>query len=392
MASSIIGVLSTAADQIGQALEQDRLGTRGARRSRSPGRATRSSRHCSTRSRTTCARRWPSIRAAAGTLLDADVHLTPEERVAAQAIDHEAEHLNGSVTNLLDLSRIEAGALRRRPGAIRGRGLVGGPWSGCCRRLAGRTVEVDVPDDLPPVRVDAVFFDQVLTNLLENAVKYAGRPAGIRVRADRHRSERRPPGDGQGRPSRTAGPGVPTARCRACSTSSTGSASAASLPPGQRHRAGRRPRPRRGDGRTRPALGAASSADWPSTSTLPQRRAARGRGDDRSQGRRGRARGPAGRHRILLVEDDGATRAEVAREPATPRLPGRWRPATPRARSRAGSPPAGPDPARPRPARPRRDRVVRRVRREAATPILIVSARGEEQTKVEALEQARTTT
>ncbi|HEX2756690.1 MAG TPA: ATP-binding protein, partial [Candidatus Limnocylindrales bacterium] len=50
-------------------------------------------------------------------------------------------------------------------------------------RLAGRTVELDVPDALPPVLVDEVFIDQVLTNLFENAIKYTPTPARIRVHA-----------------------------------------------------------------------------------------------------------------------------------------------------------------------------------------------------------------
>ena len=45
--------------------------------------------------------------------------------------------------------------------------------------LAPAHVEVSIPDDLPPVRIDAIFVDQILTNLLENAARYA---AGKRIR------------------------------------------------------------------------------------------------------------------------------------------------------------------------------------------------------------------
>ena len=105
-------LLSSAADQIGQVLEQDRLAAESraaelARQSDALKSALLES--VSHDLRTPLA----SIRIAAGTLLDPDVELSDEDRVAsAQAIDREAEYLNRLVTNLLDLSRIEGGALR----------------------------------------------------------------------------------------------------------------------------------------------------------------------------------------------------------------------------------------------------------------------------------------
>ncbi len=125
-----------------------------------------------------------SIRAAAGTLLDRDVPLDPGAQAAtAEAIDREAEHLNGLVTNLLDLSRIEAGELRTDPEPFELAALVGQVVERLGSRLAGRVVEVDIPDDLPPVLVDDVFIDQVLTNILENTIKYTPPSARIRLRA-----------------------------------------------------------------------------------------------------------------------------------------------------------------------------------------------------------------
>jgi two-component system sensor histidine kinase KdpD len=50
-------------------------------------------------------------------------------------------------------------------------------------RLGARHVALDVPDDLPPVLVDEVFIDQILTNLLENAIKYTAPAARIRIHA-----------------------------------------------------------------------------------------------------------------------------------------------------------------------------------------------------------------
>ena len=126
-----------------------------------------------------------SIRAAAGTLLDRDVPLdAAAQEATAQAIDREAEHLNRLVTNLLDLSRIEAGELRADPEPFELAGLVHRAVERLRPRLGGRAVDIDVPDDLPPALVDEVFIDEVLTNLLENAIKYTGPSARVRIRAE----------------------------------------------------------------------------------------------------------------------------------------------------------------------------------------------------------------
>jgi two-component system sensor histidine kinase KdpD len=68
--------------------------------------------------------------------------------------------------------------------------------------LAPASVEVSIPDDLPPVRVDAIFVDQILTNLLENAAKHA---AGKRIRV----TAECPAGGSVELTVEDAGPGVP---------------------------------------------------------------------------------------------------------------------------------------------------------------------------------------
>jgi len=176
-------LLSAAADQIGQAVEQDRLTVeaRDAEIARQ-GEALKSALLDSVSHdlRTPLA----SIRAAAGTLLDADVELSREDRIAsATAIDREAESLARLVANLLDLSRIEGGALATDQEIYDLDDLLQRALDRLTHRLAGRSVTLHVPAELPPVRVDAVLFDQVLTNLLENAAKYAPAAAPIAVSA-----------------------------------------------------------------------------------------------------------------------------------------------------------------------------------------------------------------
>ncbi len=127
-----------------------------------------------------------SIIASAGSLLQEDVSWTEEERRDfAHAIEEEAERLNRLVGNLLNLSRIEAGSLRPDKGWYDFGALVDDVLGRLRPLTAGHSLVVDVPDDLPPVSLDYVEVDEVLSNLIENAAKYAPAGAEIRVAAQR---------------------------------------------------------------------------------------------------------------------------------------------------------------------------------------------------------------
>lgn len=128
-----------------------------------------------------------AIKAAAGTLAapDGDVDLDDETRRASAAqIEREADRLNRLVENLLDLSRIESGALKLDRQWYPLRELVEDAAARLAAPLARHAVRVDVPDDLPPVPLDYLLIEQVLTNLLENAAKYSPPSTTIRVVAD----------------------------------------------------------------------------------------------------------------------------------------------------------------------------------------------------------------
>jgi two-component system sensor histidine kinase KdpD len=105
-----------------------------------------------------------------------------ERRAAAQTIDLEADRLNELVRNLLDMSRIEGGALRPSLEVLDVEDLVRPTVTRLAPSFDGREVELAFEPQLPPVRADAVHFDEVLTNLLDNAAKYAP-AARIRVGA-----------------------------------------------------------------------------------------------------------------------------------------------------------------------------------------------------------------
>jgi len=106
-------------------------------------------------------------------------------RELAATIQEEAERLNRFIANLLDMTRLESGAIRPRTGPVDLAELVGSALERAGRILAGHRVDVDLAASLPMLNLDAVLFEQVLFNLLDNAAKYA--PAGslIVVRAGR---------------------------------------------------------------------------------------------------------------------------------------------------------------------------------------------------------------
>jgi two-component system sensor histidine kinase KdpD len=89
------------------------------------------------------------------------------------------------VSNLLDASRLEAGALApdRRPHDLTE--LIDTAVRRLEPRLANRPLTVDIPETLPPVAYDYTQVDRIITNLLENALVHtpAGSPLEIRVRA-----------------------------------------------------------------------------------------------------------------------------------------------------------------------------------------------------------------
>jgi two-component system, OmpR family, sensor histidine kinase KdpD len=135
-----------------------------------------------------------SITTAVTSLLDPEGTFTNEQRTEhLQTIREEAERLNRLVGNLLDLSRLRAGALV--PSKVEG--SIDEVIESVLRRLrsqlADRELRVDIQEDVPDVPMDVVQIDQVVTNLIENAVKFSlpaspisvsasGWDGGIRVR------------------------------------------------------------------------------------------------------------------------------------------------------------------------------------------------------------------
>jgi two-component system sensor histidine kinase KdpD len=125
------------------------------------------------------------VTGATSTLLDEHGPRDPVvRRELLQTAHEEALRLNRLVRNLLDMTRLEAGALRVHEELQPLEEVVGASLDRMSDRLRGREVKTDIPRDLPLVPFDSALIEQVLINLLENATKYtpAGSPIEVSAR------------------------------------------------------------------------------------------------------------------------------------------------------------------------------------------------------------------
>jgi two-component system sensor histidine kinase KdpD len=114
---------------------------------------------------------------------DGDSQPSPMRKEFFKCIDQELDYLNRLVGNLLDMSRLEAGMLKPRcewhildelvEGAIRRVEVL----------LARRPLHVRLAQALPPIYVDGVQIQQVLVNLLDNAIKFSPSESPIQITA-----------------------------------------------------------------------------------------------------------------------------------------------------------------------------------------------------------------
>jgi two-component system sensor histidine kinase KdpD len=117
-----------------------------------------------------------AAKAAVASLRSADVHFDDNDRAELlETADESLDRLTGLVTNLLDMSRLQAGALGVTPIAVGAEEVV--PRALDDLGPPGRTVAVHIPDDLPYVHADPGLLERVLVNLAANALRYS--PAAV---------------------------------------------------------------------------------------------------------------------------------------------------------------------------------------------------------------------
>lgn len=131
-----------------------------------------------------------AITGTAEALLDEHTDLSTAARSELlETIRDEAARLSRLVSNLLDLTRLESGALQVRKETCPLEEIVASSLSRLGTLLEKRDVRVDLPDEMLLVAVDPLLLEQVLVNLLENAVRYSPAESPIELAAGVHGGE-----------------------------------------------------------------------------------------------------------------------------------------------------------------------------------------------------------
>jgi|GraSoiStandDraft_16_1057320.scaffolds.fasta_scaffold09588_5 two-component system sensor histidine kinase KdpD len=129
-----------------------------------------------------------AVLGAAGTLRDLSGALSDGEKAdLLGTIVDEAERLNRFISNLLDMTKLESGAIVPNAAPHDLGEIVGSALRRASKILAHHHVELDLAADLPMLELDAVLFEQVLFNLLDNAAKYSPDGTTIQVQSWRDR-------------------------------------------------------------------------------------------------------------------------------------------------------------------------------------------------------------
>jgi two-component system sensor histidine kinase KdpD len=176
-------ILETFAGQLALALERARLGAEAASAKLE---AEASRIRAALFSSVTHDLRTPlaSIKASASSLLEEGVPFSQEQRLELlRTILEESERLNRLVANLMDLSRLRAGALMPVLESVPIEDLISSVLGRLRSTLRDHPVRVRVREDVPPVPMDVVQMDQAVSNLLENAARFSPPGTEIAIRA-----------------------------------------------------------------------------------------------------------------------------------------------------------------------------------------------------------------
>jgi two-component system, OmpR family, sensor histidine kinase KdpD len=125
-----------------------------------------------------------SVLGAASTMRDLADGLSDQQKhdLLATVID-ESERLNRFIANLLDMTKLESGAIVPNTALHDIGEIVGSALRRASKILAGHKVSLELEAELPMLELDAVLFEQVLFNLLDNAAKYSSADTTISIRS-----------------------------------------------------------------------------------------------------------------------------------------------------------------------------------------------------------------
>ena len=124
-----------------------------------------------------------SVIGSAGTLRDLGNKLTDDEKLELlSTVIEESERLNRFIANLLDMTRLESGAVTPKLALHDLSEIIGSTLQRANKILRNHSVRLDLASELPMVSLDAVLFEQVLFNLLDNASKYAAPNTTVSIR------------------------------------------------------------------------------------------------------------------------------------------------------------------------------------------------------------------
>lgn len=121
--------------------------------------------------------------AASSVLQSAKTKLNDIEHSLLHSVHHEAERLSRLIENLLDMTRLESSSYRVRKEPHVLEELVGSAIARVEPMLESRRVQAFVPETLPLAHVDGILIEQLLVNLLENAIRYSPEGSAIDVSA-----------------------------------------------------------------------------------------------------------------------------------------------------------------------------------------------------------------
>lgn len=125
------------------------------------------------------------IGAVSGLIEGEDIYNTNERRELLSNIQHGANRMNILVNNLLDMARLESGRLQLNLEWCDIQDILGVAIQRLGDYLKKRNLQIEVAEDLPLIKADYVLIEQVLLNLLENALKYSPEKSVLQISVKR---------------------------------------------------------------------------------------------------------------------------------------------------------------------------------------------------------------